>query len=83
MLATAEKGSLLPLLLTLMPCIRELLGDHLYDSDPSPARPDMKKHRPDHTFDLKGRNPLGCGDESDEELRVQTLLDKVPNFHPE
>ena len=43
MVISASKGSLQPFPSELMPCLRDLLGDHLYDMEPSPPRPDLKK----------------------------------------
>lgn len=79
---SADSGCLLPFPEALMVYLKSLIGDHLFEDDPSPPRPDLKKNK-QGSFDFRDSHPLGCGDTSDEERRVQHELSKIPNFQAE
>lgn len=83
LMLSAESGCLLPFPGSHMGHLKGLIGDHLVEDDPSPPRPDLKKLKQGSSFDFRESHPLGCGESTEEERRVQHELSKIPNFQPE
>lgn len=62
--------------------LTNLLGDHLFDVDPSPARLDFKKQRQTTDFDPRSKIQLR-DDDSEGDRLGQPELEGLTNIRPE